>query len=146
MKAWIAGVLATIFSGVALYYIIPHPPVGPDSVAIAGSVVDASAKTVISDATVRLTVRGRPESQRTDSNGQYYFSIEGSNSTDSATLLVEATGYNPFSKNGSLLSLNDQSPNLTRIIPTAPGPGAVPGRRPVKISRNAAKIILPKYH
>lgn len=142
MRAWIAGILATIISGVVIYY-VTNPP-KPVAVEVAGSVVDGSTKTVISDATVRLTVRGRPESQRTDSNGQYYFSIEGSNSTDSATLLVEATGYNPFSKNGSLLSLNEQSPNLTRIIAAAPGPGAVAGRRPVKLSRNAVKILLPK--
>ena len=85
MRTWIAGILATIISGVVVFYVTNRPT--PVSVEVAGSVVDASTKTVISDALVRLTVRGRPESQRTDSNGRYYFDIEGGNIADSACLL-----------------------------------------------------------
>jgi hypothetical protein len=143
MRTWIAGILATIISGVVVFYVTNRPT--PVSVEVAGSVVDASTKTVISDALVRLTVRGRPESQRTDSNGRYYFDIEGGNIADSASLLVDATDYKQYSINGSLQSLDNQSPNLTRISPSRPGPGAVLGRHPITLRRkDAVKVVVPK--
>lgn len=143
MRTWIAGILATIISAVVIYYVLPHPK--PDPVEVSGSVVDGSTKTVISDAQVRLTIRGRPESQRTDTNGRYYFDIEGGNIADSASLLIEATGYNQFSINGSLQSLDNQSPNLTRVIAARPGPGAVLGQRPLTSRRkDAVRIVFPK--
>jgi hypothetical protein len=140
MRGWIAGIVATVISGVLVVYLTQ-----PSSFDVTGSVLDASTRTVVSDAQVRLTVRGRPESQATDSNGQYYFAIERGSGDDGATLLVEAKGYEPYTRNGSLQSLTDQSPNLTRSSPEKAGPGAVPGKHaPTFHRKDAVRIVLPK--
>jgi hypothetical protein len=133
MWKWLAGILATVISGVVVYQLTTPTP-APSAIDIAGFVVDAESNALITNALVRLEVQGHSNAQRTDTEGRFYFDVEGDNSNYAATLEVEATGYEKYSINSSLQSLSNQIPKLTRV-PGARGGAAV----------HPAKLPLPTY-
>ena len=62
MKTWLAGILATVISGVIVYY-VTLPKSSP--IDIAGFVVDAETNALVPDALVSLEVNKQSTRQRT---------------------------------------------------------------------------------
>ena len=149
MGKWLAGILATVISSVAVYYLTTQKP-SATPIVVEGFVVNAESNALVTDAVVRLDIHGHATTQNTDTEGRFYFSVEGDNLNDAATLEVKAPNYKNYSVNDSLQALGNQIPKLTpeggeKGKTTVAG--ARPEQRPVPhYTRrvDAAKLVLQR--
>jgi hypothetical protein len=132
---WCAGILATVISSVAIYYLTrpapaptPSPaaastPAPPASIFVEGRVVDTAASKIITNAIVGLQTGGLSVTQPVDSAGSYLIQVDGLPEMTAATLTIDAPGYPRFSANSTLARLSD--PGVDNLVASsAPPPPA----------------------
>jgi hypothetical protein len=108
----IGGVLAALLIFAGEQYIQhrfwPDKPAQETKVIpIDGRVIDAAGTRVIENASVELAIGPIHESETTDSEGRYAFSLEGFDPQTAASMSIEAQGYKRFTANLLLSSLED---------------------------------------
>jgi hypothetical protein len=97
-------------------------PLLPEVIPIDGRVIDAGGTRVIENASVELAIGPIHESESTDTEGRYAFSLQGFDPQTAASMTIEASGYKRFTANLLLSSLEqDKEQKLEAQAPTAPG-------------------------
>lgn len=127
---WLAGLLATIIGGYAVWY-FTQPPAPPSTTTFEGMVYSGSSPVASAMVSVNLTGSGvdpGPYHNVTDENGAYRLDLIGLPKTAGATLSVAASGYRdsaPKALFDPLVSVNRQDFPLTPLTPVAeaPAPG-----------------------
>ena len=122
LGALVAGLL--LFAGeqyIQHHYFEDKPP-APQTIPVAGRVVDAAGAKAIVDAVVKLTIGQIHEDQNTDSEGRYAFSLQGFDRNTATSMSIDAQGYKHLSMNLLLSAMTDDKElKLEANAPTAPG-------------------------
>jgi|SRR5579859_4686874 len=119
--------LLTIFVGVTtaiLIFVIkraltPDPP--PAAIVVDGQIVDGNRQ-LLENVSVHLHVLTVDESQKSDSEGRYKFSIEGFKPTDVGVISAEAPGYKRESLNLTVLDMSVTHSIVLTAVPNTPAP------------------------
>ena len=90
---------------------------------IDGRVIDASGTRVIENASVDLAIGTIHESQSTDSDGRYAFSVQGFAPQTAASMTIEAPGYKRFTANRLLSKLEEEKELKLEAQPSGAPPG-----------------------
>jgi hypothetical protein len=128
-KTWILGILGAVITAVLIFYLeqwITKPPTQAPThsfVYINGRVIDRTANRLLQSAIVQLRVETFNESQSTDSEGRYAFTVEDFDPQLSGSMQIEASGYKPLSLN---LSLQEMSAIQDQLL-DAQNPAATTG-------------------
>lgn len=93
---------------------------------IDGRIVDALGTKVIENAVVDISINGLHESQDTDSDGRYAFSLEGFDPNTAASMTIKAQGYKDATVN-LLLSAMEEEKELKLDALAPPGHGGAVG-------------------
>ena|SRR5271165_1705112 len=102
----------------------PLPSPAAD-IPIDGRVIDAGGTRVIENASVDLAIGTMHESQSTDSDGRYAFSLQGFDPQTAASMTIEAPGYRRFTANRLLSMLEEDKELKLEALPPPPGPGGL---------------------
>jgi len=119
--------LITIFVGVAtaiLIFVIkraltPDPP--PAAIVADGQILDNNRQ-LLENVNVHLHLLTMDESQVSDSQGRYKFSVQGFKPTDIGTITAEASGYKRESLNLSVQDMSVTHSIVLTAIPNTPAP------------------------